>query len=216
MPRQPLTIAAVAAAVLAALMITVAARDGSPFAIDSTLNDWAVDHRSPAWTTTSKVITNTGSGPPAMVLGAIVGALALPRRWWLGAVVGLGTLWVGMFFRWLLVNWLGRPRPPMADWLTHPDNPSMPSGHAATSGMIAIGFALVLSRHAPRAIAYAIPAVWLVLVGISRVYLGVHWPTDIIAGWLYAIAYTALVLPPLANALAKVRGYDTGDRKRES
>ncbi|TDC26474.1 phosphatase PAP2 family protein [Streptomyces sp. 8K308] len=215
MPRRPLVIAAVAAALLAALMITVAARNGSPFAIDSRLHDWAVDHRTPAWTTTFKAITRTGSGPPAMLLGALAGALALPRRWWLGAVVGLGTLLLGMLFRWLLVNWLGRPRPPMADWLTHPDNPSMPSGHAGTSGMIAIGFAVVLSRHAPRAVAYAIPAVWLVLVGASRIYLGVHWVTDILAGWLYAIAFTALVLPPLGTALAKVRGYDPNERERQ-
>ncbi|WP_165955972.1 phosphatase PAP2 family protein [Streptomyces hainanensis] len=215
MPRRTLVIAALAAAALAVLMITVAVRDGAPFALDSRLHDWAVDHRSPTWTTTFKAITDTGSGPPAMVLGAIAGALAMPRRWWLGAVVGLGTLLVGMLFRWLLVNWLGRPRPPVADWLTHPDNPSMPSGHAGTSGMIAIGFALVLSRHLPRAVAYGLPAVWAVLVGASRVYLGVHWATDILAGWLYAIAFTALVLPPLATALAKARGHDTRERERQ-
>ncbi|WP_052847706.1 phosphatase PAP2 family protein [Streptomyces avicenniae] len=197
------TIAAVAAALLAALMFAVALRDGAPFPVDDTLHDEALERRTGGWNDAFRFITSTGSGVPPLVIAAVVGALYVPRTWWLGAVAGVGALAVGQLVRLLIVTTFDRPRPPVADWLIHVNNPSMPSGHAATSGMVAIGVAVLLARHLPRAVAYGVPAVWAVAVGVSRVYLGVHWPSDILAGWLYATVAACVLLPPLGAALAR-------------
>ncbi|WP_129841282.1 phosphatase PAP2 family protein [Streptomyces sp. RFCAC02] len=197
------TVAAVSAVALIALVTVVALRDGAPFAVDSRLHDAAVRHRTPGWSEAFRVITSTGSGVPPLVVAAVAGALAAPRAWWLGAVAGVGALVTGQLGRFALVTALDRPRPPAADWLIHVHNAAMPSGHAATSAMVAIGVAVFLARlpRVPRTVAYGVPALWAAAVGASRVVLGVHWPTDVLAGWLYATLAACLLLPPLGRAL---------------
>ena len=71
---------------------------------------------------------------------------------------------------------------------------SFPSGHAMTATIIlgALGYLAARSAHTWRtkSAAFAALATLAVAIGISRLYLGVHWATDVIAGWLLGIAWT--------------------------
>ncbi len=206
MPRRHL-LATVAAVLLAALILFSAARDGAPIGPDADLHRWVLDHRTATGIDVATFVTDTGNRVIPHLLAALAGALAVPRAWWLGAVAGFAALLTGQLLRFFLVHALDRPRPPEDGWFSHVNNPSMPSGHATTAALTAIGLAAALlpycHRTATRALAVAVPAAWGASVGLTRIYLGVHWPTDVLAGWLFAAALTLLVLPPLGRRLRR-------------
>lgn len=89
-----------------------------------------------------------------------------------------------------------RARPELAEHLTHSTNSSFPSGHALQSSVayLIIGALLACSQRNPsiRTLIWVGAISLTFLVGLSRVYLGVHWPTDILAGWCLGAAWAAL------------------------
>lgn len=90
-----------------------------------------------------------------------------------------------------LKGYFGRARPTGA--VNIPSSASFPSGHttAATAVYLTLAYVLVRERVAPRA-ALALAVVAAVLVGASRIYLGVHWTTDVVGGWTVGAAVAAM------------------------
>jgi membrane-associated phospholipid phosphatase len=171
-------------------------------AADIRLLSNVVNHRTDILTSCARAITRLGTGLP--VYGVVIGLglfLLLRRRTWRPLVLAVGFLLAGVLLRWLINRAIARPRPPRSLWLTYPGGYSFPSGHTATA-TIGYGLAAWLVILAwPRLRSYAIPlAVLLPLaVGLSRVYLGVHWPTDVLAGWLFGIGWLALATVVIAR-----------------
>ena len=93
--------------------------------------------------------------------------------------------------RWLS-RVIARPRPPAAGWLTEPEGFSLPSKHTALAALIAGVLAGQRRSGPPGQAAARLAAAG---VGASRVYLGVHWPTDVLAGWLFAEGWLRLARP---------------------
>jgi membrane-associated phospholipid phosphatase len=131
-----------------------------------------------------------------MQAGAIIIVLLLNRRAWLLAIAATAG---GVSYS-LIVNLVNRPRPTVADMIRiseHPGATSFPSGHVI---FITISFGLVMLcvgyRYLPR---WAIPIGWAVVAAIvlsaaiSRVYVGAHWPTDVVASMFIAAGWLALV-----------------------
>lgn len=93
--------------------------------------------------------------------------------------------------------WIARPRPDFEPHLVAVKTPSFPSGHATSSMIFYLTLALALvpqGRWRPIAVAGAI--LLSLLVGISRVVLGVHWPSDVIAGWSFGLFWVMSALRP--------------------
>ena len=167
----------------------------NPPAWDLALHRAGMDHRT-SWLTAVAIAVSVSSEYVAYVVAAVGTALALrPRAWWFGAVAGILLLAFAQGIRVALAAALARSRPPEADWAFHAAGYSLPSGHTTTAtvagGLLCLGLARWL-RSAWRFVVMAVLALWAVADGLGRVYLGLHWPTDVVAGWLLGGLLTVL------------------------
>ncbi|GAA0940073.1 phosphatase PAP2 family protein [Pseudonocardia zijingensis] len=198
LPRPRPVFDAVVAVVLglAALAGLWAAVTGvGPARLDAALLDGSVEARTDLLTVAAVAVTHLGSTAAMSVLAALAGL-----RLWLAdrradAVFVIGaTAGAQLVFR-ALKQLFGRPRPPEDGQLVHAVSESLPSGHATTA-VVVIGALVVLAwpsrRPAARAAMVTAAALWVGAVGLTRVYLGVHWFSDVLAGWLVGAAWLAL------------------------
>lgn len=94
---------------------------------------------------------------------------------------------------WLLKFFIDRPRPDMIEPLVHTYGASFPSAHSLYAAVIA-AIALFIGRQHPQSlIIFWIANVWWIVMGLSRVYLGAHYPTDVLAGWGIGFIWTGLL-----------------------
>ncbi|MCY0939358.1 phosphatase PAP2 family protein [Streptomyces sp. H34-S4] len=208
-------LAGVLCAVLFALLaLLIAARHGAPYAVDRSLHLWSVRHRPAGVVALARGITATGTGIVPYVCAAAAG-LVVGRGARGRLLTAAGTLWfllLAQGVRYGVLNTIGRPRPAAGHWATRATGFAFPSGHATTSALVAGLLAWALWRTASAATARlscCLLAGWSVAVGLSRIYLGVHWPTDVLGGWLYALTWLTA-----AAALAGARHQRTTARRR--
>ena len=129
---------------------------------------------------------------PAFIspLLATAAALAFRRSGWRDAKVPVLVVPAGVLVRGVLSELIARPRPPACLWLVEPQGYSFPSRHATLAALTA--GALATTAGTAGVAAHAIPLAAAASIGMGRVYLGVHWPSDVLAGWLYAVAWLGL------------------------
>lgn len=151
----------------------------------------------PAWVQeTGRDFTALGSNG---VLSALVlagsGFLVLARRHAKAAFLFVsfsGALGLDMATK----HWIERPRPDLVPHAARVFTSSFPSSHATVSAAACLAAALLLMQVRPdplfKAFAAAMALMFAALIGVSKVYLGLHWPTDILAGWALGVAWTTL------------------------
>jgi undecaprenyl-diphosphatase len=99
--------------------------------------------------------------------------------------------------------WIARARPDIEPHLVVVKTSSFPSGHAASSMIFYLAIALALAPRGRRRRIAAIAAILLsLLIGTSRVMLGVHWPSDVIGGWSFGMLWVLLTLPQAERLFA--------------
>ncbi len=168
--------------------------------VDRPLLDDLLTLRSPALDATLTAVTFTAGtiGMPIIALTAMI-VLAVRRRSWTPVVLIATTGAVSVLLTIVGKRFIDRVRPPHSDAVPPIElSESFPSGHTLNAVAIVgiIAYLLILRRSSARirvAIATA-AAVYVVVIGFTRVFLGHHWFTDVLAGLVLGAAWLALVI----------------------
>ena len=157
---------------------------------------WLQSHHQPWLNETMKVVTHLGDKWTVIgvLLAAIVVFCLCGRRRTACIVLAMSIL--GLAISSAVKYTVDRPRPDVA-WklVPRPHEPSFPSGHSLNSMAIYGAIALTASRTLRRSVRWLVILLGLglpLLIGISRPYLGVHYPTDVLAGWTIGLACALL------------------------
>lgn len=162
--------------------------------MDGWLERWVIDHRTQGLDGAARALAHLGTNGILhwVVFVGLVAVGVRSRRWQPVAAI-LGSAGVAVVGAELLKHVFDRPRPHLARWLVHASGTSMPSSVAALVAGTVTAIVLALPVDRPgrppwRRIAIPIAAVLTIVAGASVVYVGVHWPTDVLAGWAFGVA----------------------------
>lgn len=178
----------------AALLFCVLADHTSGF--DDPVRSFFYNLRCDALTPAVKAVTYMGNWQSITAL-CIALLLIKPTRITYGIPVSAGAIFVTVLNK-LIKTAVQRPRPDDVVHLISEGGFSFPSGHSITS-MFVFGLLIFLVRSNVRNktaanVLTAVLSIPMILIGLSRIYLGVHYPTDVLAGWCLGIAVTAAVI----------------------
>lgn len=141
-------------------------------------------------------LTSLGSGAVLSLVTIVAIGLFVVQRKYAQSVFVAVAIGSGAMLNFLLKIGYARPRPELVAHLAAASLPSFPSGHAMNSAVTYLVLSVLLARITPelRVKAYIAWTGMLLplIVGISRIYLGVHWPTDVLAGWAVGAAWAGL------------------------
>lgn len=179
-------------------------------AIDLAFHTWIRAHATPFGDRIALAVSFIGGPITMTVLALVVAMVVLRRGAWLMLWVWLAAFVVGALLDWMLKNIIRRPRPIGAERFLHGVTFSYPSGHSMGSLIGLTMLAYVLIKFWPPARAHrvtvaTIAVILVLLVGWSRLYLGVHYLSDVIAGFAVGTVWVTVCMT----------GFELATRPRE-
>lgn len=190
--------AGVAVVATAGLLILTVAQD-QPLGVDSLLHDALAAHQL-LWLASVALVLHVVGGTLSMsiVTAVIAVGLLIARRPAAAVTVALSVAAASGICS-LLKLWVARPRP--ADGIVDLVSDSYPSGHTTTAAALVIALALLVRRS----LAWALASAWIVVMAVSRLYLLVHWLSDVSAGALLGTSTALVVAALVATAAGRLR-----------
>ncbi|GAA3517036.1 phosphatase PAP2 family protein [Dietzia aurantiaca] len=208
-PRSWLHLAAAGLMFLLPLLVFVSlASDVVTFGAlpyDRSIMVWLNERASPVVTTTMMAATELGG----LVVVPIIAVVWAGLLWWGGRRRDAALLGAAVIGSTLLNTALKavfqRDRPDFWEHLVVEHSYSFPSGHAMASMSLAASLVVIAWSTRWRWAAIDVGAVYVLVVGLSRIYLGVHFPSDILAGWCVAVLWVTVVVTVLDGASRRRR-----------
>jgi undecaprenyl-diphosphatase len=163
---------------------------------DRAAQAWIEQQVTPSQTAWMLAVTQVGSTAGVLVITAVLAGLLALRKshYWLGRL-GL-TVPVAMLLNEVLKYLFHRPRPAVAHPLVKLETYSYPSGHVVSAivlyGFVAIFLSSYMTSRFWRIVIGAAAVGVVLLVGYSRIYLGVHYPTDVLGGMIEGVAWLSI------------------------
>lgn len=175
-------------------------REGETNAFDRSALYWVRDHLGGIAPLRAAMLDLTALGDTAtltLVVMLTAGFAAASRKTALGAFV-VAEAGVGTSITALVKPWFGRARPDVVEHWAPFSSASFPSGHSANSAIVYLSIALLAAQWAPtrggRVFLVGASIALIMGIGFSRVFLGVHWPTDVLAGWAVGSGWALVCL----------------------
>ncbi|HEY1953268.1 MAG TPA: phosphatase PAP2 family protein [Gemmatimonadaceae bacterium] len=165
----------------------------STTAFDNTARSWFISHQNPIVYKIAYVLTWAGSPTVMVAIALLAGLWFYKRRGRSKAGVLVAAPAIGGLVSGVVKLLYGRARPPGAA-LFNEKTFSFPSGHAATSAAVVVTLCYVLARERMISwpVAIVVGALVPLVVGLTRLYLDVHWTTDVVGGWGVGLFVAAL------------------------
>jgi undecaprenyl-diphosphatase len=167
--------------------------------------------RGPAWVKEMvRDVSALGSGFVLTVVVVLTSSILFLRQAARAALAIVLASLGGMLLSTFLKSFADRPRPILVPHLVEVSTTSFPSGHSLLSAAIYLIVAGILTRGAGTALkvlAFGLAGMLTAVVGFSRVYLGVHFPSDVLAGWTAGITWSFF-------CLSVVSRFHAGDSRR--
>jgi len=176
---------------------------------DASVLRFFTDHRSGLFDSAAKVATDIGAAPVLALVAVVAGVVLWRRKTPVGVAIAPLIALFGAGFTVLVVkSAFGRARPPVSLHLVAESDASFPSGHATDSAGVILAIALatamyIFRKPVARWISVFVGALLTGAIGVSRLALGVHWPTDILAGWALGTCIAILSIT-LCSTLARI------------
>jgi membrane-associated phospholipid phosphatase len=187
-PRSLWLPAALAWGIFGTMAALVFGRGHVPF--DAPILQGLHSHASPALDGVAVFFTIVGNTGPMIAAGvlttAVLAYLGRRREVWLFALGVGGSMLLTQVIKYFAM----RPRPDLWPSLRPEHTFSFPSGHAMDTAALAAALFFVLPRHRRL---WALAPLFALSVGWARMYLGVHFPSDVLAGWSSAVGWVLLV-----------------------
>ncbi|AXE87470.1 phosphatase PAP2 family protein [Streptomyces sp. Go-475] len=204
-----------ALAAFGVLALVVVGGDGAVLYTDEDLHSWPPAHRPAVALALARGLTATGTGVIPYMLAVLAGLVAgrSVRGRLFAVALCVACLGTGQAARYGVMQLIARPRPPRADWAAHASGWAFPSGHATTATLTAglLVVAVLVRGPRGRALLALAACCWGALVGLTRVYLGVHWFTDVLGGWLLGLGWLGLCVAAVAKWAPEQVISGTGD-----
>lgn len=152
------------------------------------------DPMGPRWLEEAvRDVTALGGFTLLTILTVVATLLLLCKSRRREALVFVSTVILAQASNSLLKGFYERPRPDLVAHGSYVYSHSFPSGHSAMAAVVflvlATVFASVEPRRRTKALIYGVAIAVVIAVGVSRIYLGVHWPTDVLGGWCLGVGW---------------------------
>jgi undecaprenyl-diphosphatase len=179
-------------------------RSGATQQFDDTVMRWIGNHQYPALQKIMLELTALGTGTVVAMIVFVAGMFLWLNQHKHSAILLLVATLGGLALNGLLKIGFDRPRPQIFKWTTYAVSSSFPSGHAMSSiivyGTVAYLAARLQQRAASRVLTLSFAALIVALICASRLYLGVHYPSDIAAGLVIGLAWAGFCMAVLEAA----------------
>lgn len=176
-------------------------RSGSTQAFDDAVLHWIEQHRSPSLEPIMLEITFLGTGTVVMMIVGVSAMFLWLTKHRYSALLLLIATGGGIVLNGLLKGGFGRPRPQVFDWGQHAVSSSFPSGHAMSAaivyGTVAYLATRLQVRRLHRVLTLLGAALLIMAIALTRLYLGVHYPSDVLAGLIIGLAWAAFCMATL-------------------